>query len=661
MASDTPTVVGVDTGGTFTDFVFIDETGALRVEKRPSDRKNPAQPVIDGFSDKERGAGCRVVHGTTVATNALLERKTARTALITTAGFEDVLEIGRQNRPVLYALHPIKPEPLIPRELRFGVKERILHDGTIRDALDIDSVEKALKEIQDAGAQSVAVCFLHSYANPAHERVAGDMARRAGLRVSLSCEVLPEFREYERTSTTVVNAGLRPVMEGYLGALEEGLKRARLSVMQSAGGSIPSGIAAGLPVHTVLSGPAGGVIAAAHTARRAGIDRFITFDMGGTSTDVSLYDGKPTFSHEKVIAGHPIRVPVIDIHTVGAGGGSIAYCDRGGSLKVGPESAGADPGPVCYGRGERVTVTDANLFLGRLHPESFLGGRMPLYPERVRASLEGPAKTLGLSAVEAAQGIITVANAVMERAVRVISVEKGMDPQEFTLVCFGGAGGLHAAELARSLSICRVLIPPDAGVFSALGLAIADIVRDASRTVLTDLAEITPEAAARMAEELAEPYRQELLDQGIDEDGIIVTGSLDVRYTGQSYEINVPLHGEVAETFHRAHERLYGFRRENEGIEVVTLRARLTASRGVPEMIRGAGRRPSRASGIKPVIEQSATGLGPGIPVYDRGGLDPGESVSGACLVTETTSTVYIPSGCICSVDENLNIILKIG
>lgn len=652
-------VVGVDTGGTFTDFVFMDRSGAVVVDKRPSDPRDPAGPVLAGLERLSPEAPYRVVHGTTVAVNALLENKTCPTALITTAGFEDVLEIGRQNRGGLYDLHPVKDPPLIPGELRFGVHERVLHDGTVLIPLQKDEVGPLLEEIQDRGIEALAVCLLHSYANPVHEEYIGERAEALGFTVSLSCRVLPEFREYERTSTVAVNAALRPVMQSYLQRLERGVERAGLSVMQSAGGIIPARIAAVLPVHTILSGPAGGVIAAAHVGEPIGLDRLITFDMGGTSTDVSLYDRRPTLSNFKTVAGHPIRVSVIDIHTVGAGGGSIAYRDLGGGLKVGPVSAGADPGPVCYGRGDSITVTDANLFLGRIEPFSFLGGRMELHPELVGAPMERLARSLGLDAAATAEGIVTVVNAVMERAVRVISIQQGYDPREFTLVSFGGAGGLHAVDLARALNIPRVLAPKDAGVFSAYGMVLAPVVRDLSRTILCLADDFGETEWDALFGALVEGGLSELEGEGIPPERVAVERSLDMRYQGQSHEIGVPLGAHPAEAFEAAHERLYGYRLPGERVEAVTLRARLIAEA-------------RRARSVEPLVEKKiapAAAVGKGrliyggathkASIYKREVLVPGDLLEGPGLVVESSSTILLPPGSSGVVDGFGNIMVE--
>lgn len=654
--------VGVDTGGTFTDFVFVDRDGNVRIDKRPSNRDRPEAPVIEGLRDAAAAGSLeRVIHGTTVATNALLEGKTARCALITTEGFEDVLEIGRQNRPQLYALHPRLDPPLIPRELRFGVKERVLHTGAVETALTDEEIDRVLDLIEASGTRTVAVCLLHSYANVDHEQRVGRRARARGLTVSLSSEVLPEFREYERASTTVVNASLRPIMGGYLERLERGPAGDRLSIMQSAGGIIPSAIAARLPVHTVLSGPAGGVIAAAETARLVGLERIITFDMGGTSTDVSLFDRGPTLTSEKIIGGRSIRVPVIDIHTVGAGGGSIADRDTGGSLKVGPESAGADPGPVCYGKGRDITVTDADLALGRLRPEYFLGGRMTIDPTLTAAPLDALARSLGMDRIAAAEGVIAVINAVMERAVRVISIERGHDPHDFTLVSFGGAGGMHAVELAAALGIPRVLVPKDAGVFSAYGMALADVTRDLSRTILTDAVEVSTETLEERFSELISTGCAELAREGIPPEALTSERWLDMRYRGQSYELTVPLTRDPVQAFHEAHTARFGYAKEGSRVEIVNVRARLIATTKRPDP------RPSTETVSDPKPAEIGRcsliydGTSYDAPAYDRSLLAAGASPSGPCLIVESTSTTFLPPGSSARIDGFANLLISVG
>ena len=522
--------IGVDAGGTFTDFVVLGDDGRLESFKLRSDPRRPAKVILEGL---ERACGrgrAEVVHGSTVATNALLERKGARTAFVTTAGFEDLLEIGRQNRAQLYNLTPEPRRLLVERTLCFGVQERILHDGSVLHAPSVAELKGLAARIQRAGVRSIAICFLHSYQNPAHERAAVKALQREGLYVCASHEISPEFREYERSSTTAVNAYVGPLMDAYLSELE-GARRFRIAIMQSNGGFLSAREARRQAVRTVLSGPAGGVVGAAGAARRSGFRKVLGFDMGGTSTDVSLTEGSPRETTEAVVDGFPIRVPMLDIHTVGAGGGSLASVDAGGLLRVGPESAGADPGPACYGKGTGATVTDAHVVLGRVH--SLLGGSMPLHAARATKAVGEIAGQLKLDAVRAAAGILRVANANMERAIRVVSLERGHDPRDFALVAFGGCGGLHACEIARELGIRTVLVPQNAGALSALGMLMADAVRDYSAGVLgrTDV-----EARFSAMERRA---RRESPDAEIGR-------SADLRYRGQSYELNVKYPGAVA-------------------------------------------------------------------------------------------------------------------
>ncbi|HUS05132.1 MAG TPA: hydantoinase/oxoprolinase family protein, partial [Bryobacteraceae bacterium] len=474
--------IGIDTGGTFTDFVVAPEDGPIQTFKLRSDPGDPARVILAGLARIAATRRTEVIHGSTVATNALLERKGARTALVTTAGFEDVIEIGRQNRAQLYVLNPAPRRLLVERRLRFGVNERSYFDGVIARRPSRQELGELGSKLQRAKAEAVAICFLHAYRSPENERAVAEALEGLGY-VCSSHEICPEFREYERTSTTVLNAYIGPLMDRYLGALESGTKY-RLSVMQSNGGLMTAAEARRHAVRTLLSGPAGGVVGAIAVAKQAGIKNLLAFDMGGTSTDVSLYAGCATATMEGSVDGFPVRVPMLDIHTVGAGGGSIARMDEGGVLHVGPESAGADPGPACYGHGTEATVTDANLVLGRIQAKHFLGGAMAIDLSRAREAIDRLARQLGLGRAAAARGIIRVANANMERAIRVVSVERGHDPRAFTLVAFGGSGGLHACEIAANLGIQTVLVPKNAGVLSALGMVIADQVRDYAAGVL---------------------------------------------------------------------------------------------------------------------------------------------------------------------------------
>jgi len=478
--------IGVDIGGTFTDIIAFLKDGVLKY-KLLSTPHDPALAVIEGVRRilAKRGVEigqAHIVHGSTIAVNALLERKGARTALITTEGFEDIIEIGRQNRPSLYDFFVDKPPPLVPRELRFGIPERTTYRGEVERKIDENELRALLNKLRSEDIESIAISLLHSYANPENERRIKRFLGRLGVHISSSHEVLPEYREYERTSTTVANAYIAPIMKGYLARLEGEL--GEIQVMLSNGGIISSRSARRIPIYTVMSGPAGGVVSASFVTRASGFKRVITFDMGGTSTDVSLYDGEIKVGVENEIAGIPIRIPMVEIHTVGAGGGSIAYLDRGGALRVGPQSAGADPGPICYGRGDQITVTDANLILGRIPPGGLLGGDMPLDVERARRAVERFAREIGCSIEETCEGIIQIANATMEKAIRMISLERGYDSRGFALISFGGAGGLHACELAHLLSIPYVIVPQNPGLLSAFGMALADVTRDYSQTVL---------------------------------------------------------------------------------------------------------------------------------------------------------------------------------
>ncbi|MEJ2267241.1 MAG: hydantoinase/oxoprolinase family protein, partial [Anaerolineales bacterium] len=498
MSSNYTMRIGIDIGGTFTDFVvFRPDTGKITTFKLLSTPEDPAEAVLQGLkriaSSEATSPEFYIIHGSTVATNALLEHKGATTALIATRGFRDVLQIGRQNRPALYDFSVDPPPPLIPARLRWEVDERVDHHGHVLASIDPLQVKSLVRELESKNIESVAVCLLFSFLRPDHERIIGEQLKSANYFVSASSEILPEFREYERTSTTVVNAYVSPILDRYLAHLESETAGTQLRVMQSNGGIISTREARRSGVRCILSGPAGGVVGSCFIAESALNDplsgeiyrpsgaepalKVITFDMGGTSTDVSLIDGVPRVTTESIVGGHPIRVPVLDIHTIGAGGGSIAGVDMGGALRVGPESAGANPGPACYGRGElsecRPTVTDAHLVLGHLDPENFLGGKMPLDVSRAQHVLEALAEQLGLEPLQTALGVIEIANAHMERALRVISVERGNDPRDFTLLSFGGAGGLHAGDLARRLGIPRVLIPPIASTLSAFGMLAA--------------------------------------------------------------------------------------------------------------------------------------------------------------------------------------------
>jgi N-methylhydantoinase A len=633
-------LVGIDTGGTFTDLVCF-ARGVLRVHKLPSTPDNPARAVLAGLQallGARPAEGTIITYGSTVATNAVLERKGARVVLVTTAGFEDVLEIGRQTRPDLYALEPSKPAPLVARAQRLGIAERLTYEGATLAPLTAATLRDAVSAARRKRPQSIAVCLLHAYANSAHERRLGRALRGLGVPVSLSHELVAEYREYERTSTTVMNAYVAPVMRRHLRELQRGTGRGALRVLQSSGGAISVDTASREAVRTLLSGPAGGAIGALAVARRAGITRLITFDMGGTSTDVSLLDGAIRQQTEWTIGELPVKVPAVDIHTAGAGGGSIAYRDAGGALKVGPQSAGADPGPACYGRGKEPTVTDADLVLGRLLPDAFLGGRMVLHVDRARAALGRLARELGLSLEQTAEGIVRVVNAGMERAIRRISVERGYDPRDYTLVAFGGAAGMHACELAAGLGMRRVLVPAHPGLLSAWGAATAPLQRDYVQTVR--LADPDASAIARHVRRMVARAGRELRAEGAAPARIRIAVVLDVRYRGQSYEIGVPWSPVFRAAFHTAHRTRYGYADPQRAIEVVNLRvvascpSRVVASavekrpekrqRGAPHRLRWNGRW-VRARRV------------------DRAALPRGQRIAGPLVITELSATIVVP------------------
>lgn len=572
--------IAVDTGGTFTDCVWV-ENGRVRMLKVFSTPDDPSQAIVEALNRIAGvGAGKSVgsavlLHGTTVGTNTLLQRKGARVAFVTTKGFEDTIEIGRQARPKLYDFFFEKIEPLVPRELRFGVEERTTPNGEVLTAAR--EINELAGRVAEVAPESVAVSLLFSFANSRNEQKVAAALRRLQLPISVSHELLPEFREYERASTVVVNAYLRPVMEQYLGHLaEKAGRRVRVFVMQSSGGITALHVAAREPVRTVLSGPAGGVVGAAAMAKSSGFERIIGFDMGGTSTDVALVSGEAKATNDAEVAGFPVRVPMLDIHTVGAGGGSLARFDAAGSLRVGPESAGADPGPVCYGRGTQPTVTDANLLLGRLRPEAFLGGDFKLDIERTRRIVADWLRQnhSSMSVEQFAAGVIRVVNATMEKAIRVVSIERGYDPREFALVAFGGAGGLHACELAVALGIPKVIVPAMPGALSAYGILVSDVVKDYSRTVLLRVKNKLPRRTlATEFRALAEYARKELRDEGWTGHPEIIK-TADLRYRGQGFELNVAYGPRMLSDFHAEHQRRYGYSNPEREIEIVTVRLR---------------------------------------------------------------------------------------
>jgi N-methylhydantoinase A/oxoprolinase/acetone carboxylase beta subunit len=627
--------IGIDAGGTFTDFIVCRAGGAVETFKLRSNRQSPASVILAGLAQAGAGSRTEVIHGSTVATNALLERKGARTALVTTAGFEDVIHIGRQNRAELYNLTPILKPQIIPRTLCFGVNERAHFDGTIAQSPTHAELGELKTRLRRARVQSIAICFLHAYRNPENEQRVAAALEGLGY-LCTSHDVCPEFREYERSATTLINAYVGPLMDQYLGDLERAGGR-RIAIMQSNGGFMSASEARRHAVRTVLSGPAGGVVGALEVAKLSGFSRILGFDMGGTSSDVSLCDERPRETLEASIGGLPVRIPMLDIHTVGAGGGSIARIDEGGLLRVGPESAGADPGPACYGKGDLPTVTDAHVVLGRIAADQLIGGAMHLDTGRAAAAIDSIAKRAGISRVAAAQGILRVANANMERAIRLVSVERGHDPRDFALVAFGGCGGLHACEIAQELGIATVLVPEYAGALSALGMLLADRVRDYAAGVLnrSDL-----EREFKRLERLA---RKDL-------PGSELIRSADVRYAGQSYELTVPWHApDLAAPFHQEHERVYGYSNPDRAIEVVTIRLRARVGLEKPRLI--SSRQPSRREKQFSLRRIHSTGGWRHTPVFPRSSLT-ATPRRGPALVLDYGSTTLVPAGWSFSLDR---------
>jgi len=663
--------IGVDTGGTFTDFVVVHD-GRVSTWKEPSSPADPSRAILQGIRRAVTGAAllqhAEVVHGSTVATNALLERKTARIAFVTNRGFEDLLEIGRQARPDLYNLMVEKPPPLAPREMRFGVAGRLRCDGSEIEPVDPAQLEALGARLAGIGVEGVAICLLHSYADTSHEQRVAEALGRAGIIVSTSSSLVPEYREFERASTVAVNAAVAPAVSGYLTRLASSLKEIgveRIRVMGSNAGALSPATAGREAVRTVLSGPAGGVRAAMHVGRMIGRTRLIAFDMGGTSTDVCLIPGEIRVAGEAVVAGHPVKTPAIDIHTVGAGGGSVAWRDAGGALRVGPASAGADPGPACYGRGGPPTVTDANLILGRVVPSWFLDGRMALHEEAARGAIAQLARQVGMSPLAAAEGILDVAEATVARAIRVISLHRGYEPSDHDLLAFGGAGGLHAASLARALETGRAVIPADAGVFSAFGMTVADIVVDRSATLLLEAAPAGAEALVESIgsglASLEAQCRRDLQAEGAPRERIRFERSFDARYAGQSYEVNIPWGGSAGwmERFHQAHKARFGYQRRGERVEVVAIRVRGIGGAAPPAAvpIDGTGRSTTAADC------GDATLWWRGEPIrakrYARSKLPPvatdagagAGSVAGPALILEPNATTFVPPGWLARLD----------
>jgi N-methylhydantoinase A len=678
--------LGIDMGGTFTDIAVLDEAaGRITIAKVPTVHRDPAAALLNAVRrglDEARVDAAQVtllVHGTTIVTNAVLEKKLPRTALVTTEGFRDVLEIGRHFRPDMYDLFQDKPESLVSREHRFGVRERTTAAGEVLERPDGAAVRQVADAIRASGAEAVAICFLSSFVNPANEAAVKTELAQAlpGVFITASFEVCREIREFERMSTAVLNAAAMPLVGQYLAEITARLAavipKAQILLMQSNGGSLTVAAARELPVRLLTSGPAGGALAVQQLAKAGGRESVLGIDMGGTSTDISLFHhGTTRMTTEGGIAGYPVKLPMIEINTIGAGGGSLAWLDDWGGLHVGPQSAGADPGPVAYGRGGvDPTVTDANLVLGRLHPERLLGGQMRLDVEAARrAIVERVGVRLGLSVERAAAGIVRIANANMERALRVSSAERGFDPREITLLAFGGAGPLHAAALAQAVGIPTVLVPERPGVFSALGLVMADIRHDFVQTRVVRVAEMTPAALAQLFAALEEDAARALGRDGVPADRRVLQRTADLRYVGQAYEVNVPVPAgllgpdapaAVARRFHDEHRRLYAHNHLDHPVEFVNARVAAIGLTAAPPL----RMRPPLATRAdpkerRPVHFDELDGFA-SCPVYDREALGPGVALIGPAIVEQMDSTTVIHPDQRVVVDGFGNLLISVG
>jgi N-methylhydantoinase A len=681
-------VVGVDVGGTFTDFyAFNDSTGTFVVHKTPSTPTHPAQAIVDGLQalctahSIDLGSIARVSHGTTVATNTLLQRRGATVGLITTQGFRDLLEIGRQTRPHMFSLQEDHPAPVVPRERRFEVAERVIASGDILRPLDTASLAAAVAQVRESGAEACAVCLLFAFVNPTHERaIAEALETIPGLYVSLSSEVQPEFREYERLSTTVLNAYLQPIIARYLHHLQSEvtgiLPATALGISQSSGGLMSLEQAQRFPIRTALSGPAAGAVGAIHVARLAGRPDVITLDMGGTSADVALVRNYQTGTgYDRQVGGFPVRLPMVDINTVGAGGGSIAWFDRDGLLKVGPLSAGASPGPACYRLGgEQPTVTDANLLLGRLAPSGLLGGTLPLDIEAARTAFVPMATRLGFTVERTAHGVLGVVASNMVRAIRAISVERGHDPRHCALMPFGGAGPLHASDVARSLSIREIIVPLAPGILCAQGLVVSDLKEDFVRTARTrvdegHMAQLQEHIGALTRAAIAWCEAEKLVT---DQRTFQVT--LDMRYVGQNFELSVPLDTTLLASLHQleapvrlralfftAHEMHYGYHNPDDPVEIMNYR--LTAS---GHLSRLSGMTASAAMAVeapRPVGQRSihfTADTAVMTPVFARAALVPGHTLTGPAVIDQLDATTLIYPGDTMRVDDVRNLIIVV-
>ena len=677
--------LGVDVGGTFTDLLLFDEISqSLTLEKVPTSVDDQDRGIAEGMEKIIRSADARTsditmfLHGTTAATNAILEHKGVKTALVTTEGFRDVLHIMRQDRPKLYDFFLHRPEPLVPRHLRFEVPERILYTGEVHAAVDEEAVISIAQAMKKHEVRAVAVCLLHSYANPAHEQIVRDVLQQEcpDIHISISSEILPEIREYDRTSTTVINVYVLPIVSRYLDNLSRRLQSMGMDipvhVMQSSGGVMPSSLASQKSAATILSGPAAGVWGGVALAKQTGLRDVITVDMGGTSFDICLaQQGEPKIGHGCHIAGHSLKTPMLDIHAIGAGGGSIAWIDDGGALKVGPQSAGADPGPVCYAKGgTEPTVTDANLLLGRLNPDFFLGGEMSIDSDAARRAIEERlAKPLGMDPLEVAEGVIRVVNASMVKGIRFVSVEKGHDPRDFALVCFGGNGPLHAAELARELRIPQVMIPFAPGVNCAYGLLVADFRYDYATTYLQKLGEVDLAKMNAAYDKLEQSARQKMIDDGISRENIVLSRALDLRYLGQGHELEVPFDGGVISReslaaakarFDDLHQKQYGFCSGDQAAQIVNIRITCIGLVAKPEIREQSGGHKSAEPAIKNRRDVFIGGQFRKTTIYDRELLEPGMEIWGPAIIEQKDSTTLLLPDNVGRIDGYRNILIDL-
>jgi N-methylhydantoinase A len=682
MTAQNNAFFGIDIGGTFTDAVMYKE-GKISVFKVLTDRTNPEKSVIEAVRHLSEGSFI-LTHGSTLATNAVLERKGAPTALIATQGMADILYIARQDRLNLYEPEPTKREPLVKRQLCFEASERVDSKGTILKPLDMDKIREILLKASKSGVRSLAVCLLFSFKNEIHEQQIKESAEKLLDFVTISSDVLPEYREYERTSTTVLNAYISPILAGYISRLEEKLREIGASdfrIMESGGGIIPAAEAGKLGVRTILSGPAGGVAGAFGIARQAGLHKIITLDMGGTSTDVSLCDGFIGETREGEIDGFPVRVPMVDIETIGAGGGSIAYIDEGGSLKVGPRSAGADPGPAAFGKGEEPTVTDAHIVLGFLDPDDFIEDKVIIDKQRAINAVEKIAQKLEISAEETAAGIIRIALSHMEKTLRIVSLERGYDPSLFTMVPFGGAGPVHAPFLADSLGIKKILIPRYPGVLSALGMLLCNFRMDFTKTEILPVKSLSDEKYEEVFGQLYKKVYEFINRNSFS--GVNLEFSFDARYKGQSFELNIPFGNadcvlmedgfrlpampslnpeKIITDFHSLHQKRYSFFRDKETIEIVNFRINLTAGNIKPvfeSIPAGSGELETSGAVRRVILFDKEKPESMEIPVYLRDNLKADVVIPSPAIITQYDTTIFIPAGWNAITDKAGNLILE--